>query len=88
MASIFLLAFSVVTIPLGVFDLGDVAPMIAMEWIGALFWTCDFALAFLTGYHIDFEVELRFGMAWRKYARTWMSFDMELVFLFIQIDVR
>jgi hypothetical protein len=49
----------------------------SMAWIGRLFWTCDVPASFFAGYFkVQGSPEMRPGVVARRYARTWLAFDV------------
>ncbi|CAK0856261.1 unnamed protein product [Prorocentrum cordatum] len=49
----------------------------AMSWIARLFWTLDVPASFFAGYFkVQGSPEMRPGVVARRYARTWLAFDL------------
>lgn len=79
-ASLLLVLYDSVRIPLELLELPDDKFSNAMSWTIRLFWTFDFPLNMVSGFvRVDGIVELRWKRIIRNYARTWMFPDIVMV---------
>lgn len=76
--STFFVMFDLVMVPLAVFEVGGTLWK-AMDWARLLFWTIDFPVSFLAGFHSRTELEMRIQATAWKYTTTWMPFDLVMV---------
>lgn len=80
MASLFLVLYDMVTIPLHFFELEDNAVFAGMAWCTRLFWSSDFPYSFFTGFlKADGTFELRCPFIAKKYVRSWCFIDLSLI---------
>lgn len=72
--------YDLIMVPLQVFDLPeDEISFIVMGWLGAIFWTLDVPLNFVTGYYVHGLLEVRWCRVVRHYLRTWFLLDISIV---------
>jgi len=79
-ASLLLIMYDFVIIPLTVFSLPDVFVLRAMDWLIRLFWTLDLIMSFFTGY-IDREGLLitKPSLVAARYGKEQFPIDLSLV---------
>lgn len=79
-ASAVVIAYDVMTFPLGAFAYTDWKPSVMMNWVCLLFWTVDLPLSFFSGYFRDDGLmECRLAFAAMKYVKTWFPFDIMVI---------
>jgi len=78
--SLLFVAMDVITVPLTFFNLEEAALMVALSWLGRLFWAFDIGMTFFTGYiGSDGGMVLRRRQIAKRYVRSWLAFDLVLV---------
>eukprot|EP00928_Gymnodinium_smaydae_P055447 TRINITY_DN3898_c0_g7_i1.p1 TRINITY_DN3898_c0_g7~~TRINITY_DN3898_c0_g7_i1.p1 ORF type:complete len:929 (+),score=216.30 TRINITY_DN3898_c0_g7_i1:119-2905(+) len=78
--SLILVAYDVLWIPLIFFNPEETVFTLTMEWVTRLFWSCDMAMSFFTGYTTnDGFIEMRPALIAKRYARTWLALDCGIV---------
>lgn len=77
--SMVFIIYDLVTTPLHVFDIEESSVIATMTWAGTLFWLLDLPASLLTGFYVRTTVEMNVLRTARRYARTWMPFDVLLV---------
>lgn len=80
MASIAIIIWDMVVLPLQVFDPPANVFVDFMSWVTRIFWTFDVPLSCITGYiHDNGEVEMDPKQILLRYASSWLVFDLALV---------
>lgn len=79
MASVAVLCYDAVMIPLSVFHIGFKGHFVWMQVLISLFWTCDIGLSFISGYYEVSKVELRLSKIAHRYIRRTFMLDVFLV---------
>lgn len=75
-----LVGYEAVVVPLQFFDPPETPFAAFMSWLIRLFWTCDLAVSFLTGYmKADGGVEMRPPLCAKQYIRSWLLFDLVII---------
>lgn len=78
--SLLLVAYDMVFLPMGFFDLPDNAVFEFAQWVTRVFWTMDIAMSFLSGYvRLDGTIEMRPSRLCRKYISTWFALDAVII---------
>jgi len=77
--TVILVVYDVLVVPMYPFDWPAESTTGVTDWIGRTFWTADIAMSFLTGVFVDFELELRLREVAKRYAKSWMTFDVVVV---------
>lgn len=79
-ASLILVSYDTVTIPLELFDPAENDVFKALAWITRIFWSLDMPLSFMTGFiRGDGTVELSFPVIAKHYLLTWWTLDAALI---------
>ncbi|CAE8620489.1 unnamed protein product, partial [Polarella glacialis] len=71
-----ILSYDLITVPMQAYILPALPIFMALHVIFALFWTLDIAASMLTGVFMNGELVMQPAMIARKYAWTWMVFDL------------
>ncbi|CAE8648017.1 unnamed protein product, partial [Polarella glacialis] len=69
------LCYDLVTVPLQVFDLQNVAALRVMDILVVTYWTVDVALSFMTGVYVDGVLVMQTSTIARQYFYSWFFFD-------------
>jgi len=76
-ASVVMVLYDLIFIPLGFFELERTTSMVLMEWLVRLFWTSDMVLSFFKGLVLtDGTIEMRHSFIVRRYVKSWFAFDL------------
>eukprot|EP00928_Gymnodinium_smaydae_P033054 TRINITY_DN23788_c0_g1_i1.p1 TRINITY_DN23788_c0_g1~~TRINITY_DN23788_c0_g1_i1.p1 ORF type:complete len:887 (-),score=124.38 TRINITY_DN23788_c0_g1_i1:99-2375(-) len=79
-ASMVLVLYDMVFLPLQFFEIEDNTFFAAMIWCARLFWTFDLPMNLCTGFMmLDGTIEMRPCYIFGRYARTWMLLDFAIV---------
>jgi len=80
LASLFLVVYDMVMIPLSLFDLPETPFLEFMTWCTRLFWTADIPLTFFSGYVSSTgHIELQRSVIASRYLKTWLAADAIIV---------
>mmetsp|Transcript_35746 Transcript_35746/g.82023 ORF Transcript_35746/g.82023 Transcript_35746/m.82023 type:complete len:822 (-) Transcript_35746:57-2522(-) len=79
MASIVVVGYDALFIPLLVFGLAQTGFFAVMNWFTAIFWSLDVVMSVLTGYNTNGLVEMRLLKILQNYLRSWFGLDMLIV---------
>lgn len=80
LASLVMIAYDFVVLPLQIFSPQENLFMTVMEWIQRLFWTISIPYCFCLGYMSkDGKVEVRPRKVAQHYVSTWFPFDLTVV---------
>lgn len=78
-AGMALIAYDLVMFPLMFFHPPRYIVFDIMALLTTIFWTCDIPMSFLVGYHDGGIIKLNLADIARKYARSWLIFDVCIV---------
>jgi len=79
-ASIVLVIYDMVMIPLQLFDIPESTASLVFQWTTRLFWTCDIVLSFFTGVlQPNGSIEYRLAKIAKHYLSTWFAVDFLIV---------
>jgi len=78
-AGMTLIAYDLVLFPLQSFDPPRLLIFDIMGLITSIFWTFDIPMSFFVGYHDGGVIKMNMGDIARKYARSWLFFDLTVV---------
>jgi len=80
LASLSLVVYDMVTIPMGAFNLPANLFLVFMEWTTRIFWTLDMGMSSVTGCTLrDGSVQLEFRYIIWRYVKTWFALDVFIV---------
>lgn len=79
-ASLFLVLYDMVMIPLQLFELPEDGFLTTMQWVTRIFWTMDMPASFLSGYvATDGSIEMRPSKIISRYMISWFTLDTIVV---------
>lgn len=88
LASVVIMLYDLVMIPLQVFNLPDTRFSVIMGWTSTLFWTLDMLGSFFIGFHERGAIEMRPARIARHYLKTWFGVDITVLAIdWIQIAI-
>eukprot|EP00421_Protoceratium_reticulatum_P005099 CAMPEP_0168365630 /NCGR_PEP_ID=MMETSP0228-20121227/4816_1 /TAXON_ID=133427 /ORGANISM="Protoceratium reticulatum, Strain CCCM 535 (=CCMP 1889)" /LENGTH=733 /DNA_ID=CAMNT_0008378415 /DNA_START=13 /DNA_END=2214 /DNA_ORIENTATION=+ len=73
------LGWDVLFLPLQAFDMPQEGLILVVEVLTASFWMLDIVSTFFTGYHKESLVEMRMSEIAKRYAGSWLLFDVVIV---------
>jgi len=80
MASLIMVVYDCIMIPMLTFDMADNDFLLFMDWTTRLFWTTDMGWSCVTGYVLsDGKVEYSLNAILKRYAKTWLPLDLFIV---------
>jgi len=78
-ASIVLISYDMITLPMYAFAFQSTPRLELLEWCCTVFWTVDILMSFRTGYYKGHQLVIDLPQVARHYMKTWFLIDIFIV---------